>query len=337
MTDIDLAADAKRSPTAGLAPRLDYLPIAVFGSVMGLTGLSLAWRLARAVFGASEAIGEDIGLFAVFVFVVLVLAYGVKLVTAPQKVVAEFNHLIAGNLFGTFCISLLLLPLVLVHYNLLLARGVWMTGAVTMMVFAWAIVGRWISQPHDVTQVTPAWIVPVVGLLDLPFGVPALQMPQFQGLMLFGLAVGLFFALPIFTLNLGRLALAKPLPDALQPNLLMLVAPFSVGFSAYVVTTGHDDLFADALYMLTLFVLLVVLWRLVRVLPGKAFKLSWWGTSFPLAASAIAGLRYATFHPGPVAAGLALVLLALATLAIAALVLRTLLGLVRGELRTLSA
>ncbi len=338
MPDIDISGDIKPQPVAeAVTSRLDYLPVAVFGSVMGLTGLSLAWHLAHAVFGAPEGIGAGIGLFAVFTFVVLALAYGVKLVTAPQKVVAEFNHLIAGNLFGTFCISLLLLPLVLVHYNLLLARGVWIVGAVTMIAFAWAIVGRWISQPHDVTQVTPAWIVPVVGLLDLPFGVPALQMPQLQGLMLFGVAVGLFFAIPILTLNLSRLVLAKPLPDALQPTLLMLVAPFAVGFSAYVVTIGKDDLFADALYMLTLFVLAVILWRLVRVLPGKAFKLGWWGTSFPLAASAIAGLRYATFHPGPVSTALAVALLALATVAIAALILRTALGLVRGELRTLSA
>jgi len=337
MSDIDISGDAGRRPVIGLSPRLDYLPVAVFGSVMGLTGLSLAWHLAHAAFGTPEAIGVGIGLFAVFTFVVLTLAYLVKLVTAPQTVVAEFNHLIAGNLFGTFCISLLLLPLVLVHYNLLLARGVWIAGAVTMIGFAWAIVARWISQPHDVTQVTPAWIVPVVGLLDLPFGVPALQMPQLHDLMLFGLSVGLFFAIPIFTLNLSRLVLAKPLPDALQPTLLMLVAPFAVGFSAYVVTTGKDDLFADALYMLTLFMLAVLLWRLARILPGKAFKLGWWGTSFPLVASAIAGLRYAGFHPGPVAAGLAMALLALATFAIAALLLRTLLGLVRGDLRTLSS
>ncbi len=341
MPDTDTSGDVKRPPAAGStlnipAPRLDYLPAAMFGSVMGLTGLSLAWHLAHLVFAAPEVIATGIGLFAVFVFVVLTLAYLVKLVTAQRTVVAEYNHLIAGNLFGTFCISLLLLPLVVAHYNLLLARGLWITGAVTMIGFAWAIVGRWISQPHDVTQVTPAWIVPVVGLLDLPFGVPALQMPQWHDLMVFGLAVGLFFAIPIFTLNFGRLVLAKPLPDALQPNLLMLVAPFAVGFSAYIVTTGNDDMFADALYMLTLFVLFVLLWRLARSLPGKPFKLSWWGTSFPLAASAIAGLRYASFHPGPVSAGLAIGLLALATTAIAALLLRTLAGLVRGELRALS-
>ena len=31
--------------------RLDYLPVGLFGSVMGLTGLSVAWRLAQERYG----------------------------------------------------------------------------------------------------------------------------------------------------------------------------------------------------------------------------------------------------------------------------------------------
>ena len=59
--------------------------------------------------------------------------------------------------------------------------------------------------------------------------------------------------------------------------------------------------------------------------------------SFPLAASAIAGLRYASADHGLLGDGLALALLALATLVILGLLARTLWGVVRGELRTLSA
>ena len=328
--------DIATRPAARLTPRLEYLPISLFGGIMGLMGLSAGWRVAHAILPVPEAIATGIGSLASVTFVVLTLAYLVKLVTAPRAVRAEFDHLIAGNLFGTFAISLLLLPLFLVHYSLPLAQGVWIIGTAIMILFAWAIVVRWISRPHEIIHVTPTWIVPVVGILDVPLALPMLQLPALNGIMLFSLAVGLFFAVPIIVLTLGRLIAGPPLPDALQPTLLMLVAPFAVGFSSYVSTTGHDDMFADALYMLTLFTLAVLVWRLGRILPGKAFKLSWWATSFPLAASAVAGLRYATFHPGPVATGLGIVLLALATLAIAALLLRTFIGLVRGEFRALS-
>ena len=44
-------------------------------------------------------------------FVVLLIAYGVKAVGALGNVLMEFRHPIAGNLFGTFLISILLLRL----------------------------------------------------------------------------------------------------------------------------------------------------------------------------------------------------------------------------------
>ena len=59
--------------------------------------------------------------------------------------------------------------------------------------------------------------------------------------------------------------------------------------------------------------------------------------SFPLAAAAIAALRFAAVHPVFISDLIAWVLLGLATLIIAALLARTLLGLARGELRTLSS
>jgi tellurite resistance protein len=153
--------------------------------------------------------------------------------------------------------------------------------------------------------------------------------------MVFGLAVGLFFAVPLFTLILSRLLFEPPLPTALQPSLLILVAPFAVGFSAYVATTGTVDLFAEALFAVTLFLLAVLLPKLARFGRSCPFRVSWWGVSFPLAAAAVAALRVATAMTGRATDILALCLLTLATLVIAWLFGRTLIGLARGELRTL--
>ncbi len=58
--------------------------------------------------------------------------------------------------------------------------------------------------------------------------------------------------------------------------------------------------------------------------------------SFPLAAAAVASLRIAAARPGALADGTALALLGLATLVILWLLGRTLAGLARGELRTLT-
>lgn len=89
--------------------------------------------------------------------------------------------------------------------------------------------------------------------------------------------------------------------------------------------------------MLTLFVLAVLLGQLRHLPVCCPFRVPWWAVSFPLAASAIAALRFAAAEPGFIPDSIALALLALATLVIAGLSVRTLVGLVRGELRTLSS
>lgn len=241
-------------------------------------------------------------------------------------------------MFGTPMISLLLIPLLLADGHPALARGLWYLGAVGMVVLAWWMVMRWISVRQQPEHATPAWIVPVVGLLDIPLAVPALGLTHgLHGLMVFGTAVGLFFAVPLFTMIVSRLMFAEPFPDVMQPSLLILCAPFAVGFSAYTATTGGIDGFAAGLYMVMLFVLAVLLVRLRRLAYCCPFRVSWWAVSFPLAASAVATEKYADFARHPLADTVAVVLLGLASVVIAALLVRTVWGIARGELRALSA
>lgn len=317
-------------------PRFEYLPVALFGSVMGLTGLSLAWHLAAGRYGVPGLVADAIGWVALATFLALALAYGAKAVTAWPMVAAEFRHPIAGNLFGTILISLLLLPLVLVRASPVLAQGLWILAAAGMVVFAVLIVSRWMSSRQQLAHATPAWIVPVVGLLDVPLAAPALGLPHTQTLTLFALSVGLFFAVPLFTLVFARLVFEEPLPPAMRPTLMILVAPFAVGFSSYVATLGRIDAFAEGLFLIGVFVFAILV-GLLRDLPrGCPFRVSWWAVSFPAAAMAVAALRYAAYAQTGLADGLALLLLAFATGLIGALALRTLAGIARGELRALS-
>ncbi|QXQ06819.1 SLAC1 anion channel family protein [Sphingosinicellaceae bacterium] len=325
------------SPSGATTRPLEYLPVALFGSVMGLSGLSVAWRLAAGRYAAPDWVANAIAVLAVLAFAAVGTAYLVKAVAAPDAVRAEFHHPIAGNLFGTMIISLLLLPIVLAPVALRLARGMWIVGVVLMLGFAWLIIDRWMGNRQQVEQATPAWIVPVVGLLDVPLALPGLGLPPLHELMVGCVAIGLFFAVPLFTMIFTRLLFETPLPDALQPTLLILVAPFAVGFSAYVATTGSVDIFAEALYALTLFILTVLLGRLRLLGRCCPFRVSWWAVSFPLAASAATAVRFADARPGLFTDAVAMAVLALASAVIAGLLVRTLLGVARGELRTLSS
>jgi tellurite resistance protein len=240
-------------------------------------------------------------------------------------------------MFGTVFVSLLLLPLVISPVTLVLARVAWAIGAVGIGVFAWIIAARWLRVPQIRTDVTPAWIIPIIGLLDIPLAVPSLGLGPLQGISVFGLAVGLFFATPIFTLIFQRQLFESPMPDSLKPSLLILVAPTAVGFSSYVATTGHTDLFAQSLYVVALFLVAVLVGHLRHLPACCPFRVSWWAVSFPLAACAIAALRFASFHTGRTSNAIAILLLALVTVVIGWLFARTVLGIARGELRALTA
>jgi tellurite resistance protein len=316
---------------------LAYLPVALFGSVMSLTSLATAWQYAHIQFGTPLWIAQILGRTAVLDFVVLAISYAVKAVTNFDSVRAEFAHPFSGNLFGTPLISLLLLPILLVDFSMPLARTVWVIGAILMTIFAWLVVTRWMHVRQNVAHATPVWIMPVVGMIDVPLAVPSLKLESVHGFMMFALAVGLFFAIPLFTMIFSRLLFEEPLPEAMQPSLLIIVAPFAVGFLAYVATMGQIDTFAQALYMLTLFLLAVLLTRLRKLARCCPFRVSWWAVGFPLAASASAAVRYAEHAANAITDAIALVILALASVLILSLLIRTLIGTVRGELRALSS
>lgn len=314
-----------------------YLLIALFGSVMGLTGLSLAWRLVHSSFNAPLWISNVLEGVALISFVALAISYTLKAITNFTKVRSEFMHPIAGSMFGTPLISMLLIPILLANQNLLVARAIWVIGAIGMTLLAWFMILRWISVRQQFENAVPAWIVPVVGMIDIPLAVPALGWAnELHGFMVFATAVGLFFAIPLFTIIVSRLMFAEPLPPALQPSLLILTAPFAVGFSAYTTTVGQIDGFAQILYMLMLFVLAIVIVRMRHLAYCCPFRVSWWAVSFPLAASVNAALRYTAFAPHWATYTIAVLLLGLASLVIMLLLIRTVFGILRGELKTLS-
>lgn len=316
---------------------LAYFPVAMFGSVMGLTGLGAAWRMAVPLYSAPTWIGDVLAVLAMLAFVAVVAAYATKLVTSPDAARQEFRHPVAGNTFATFFVSLLLLPIVIAPSSLGLARTLWTVGAVGSVPFAWLTVRRWLAAQQDFSHATPAWLLSLVGLLDLPLAVPHLHIPALRMVMLPGLAVGLFYAALLFSIVFGRMVFGPPLPPAMAPQSLMLLTPFSVGMSTYVATTGSVDLFAKSLLALALFLLAVLAGRLRQLRHCCPFRVAWWAVSFPLAATTLAALQFAAASPSVQAHVLAFALLATTTAVIAWLLVRTLSGVLRGELRALSA
>lgn len=317
-------------------PILSHFPVGLFGSATGIGGLGAAWHLAHLHFGMPAWISEALAALSMLVFVAVSIAYGAKVATAPGAVRAEWTHPVSGNLFGLAPIALMLLPIPLAPWMPRLATTLWAIGAASCLIFTGLRLFRWMSARQQVETALPAWIISVAGPLNLPIALPALGLvDSLHELALFAFAIGIFFGLLVFVLIFSRLLFQTPPPVEALPALLILTAPFSIGYSAYRVVVGTNDSFAQCLFMVDL-LLICVLIALLRHLPRCCpFRVSWWAVSFPLAAATVAALHFAEAIPNAVNQGVAVLLLGITTLIVFALVVRTIRGLIRGELRQL--
>ncbi len=297
---------------------------------MGIAGLSIAWRQASHEFGVSPLISDAAGVLALVVFVVLGVGYLVKAVKHPEAVVAEYRHPVAGNFFGTITIAILLLSSVVAPMSQTLSEVMWTVGTVFTLALCFAIAGRLLRGKIDTAHAVPAWFIPGVATLDIVVAGGTMPMPWAHEINLFALAVGTMIALLFFTMIMSRMIHHEPLPASMAPSLLILMAPFEVGFLAYTNLTQQVDTFSGLLFYFGLFVFLTLAPKVFR--RGMPFASGWWAISFPMAALAIASLKYAMFVRAWPVKAIAIILLAMLTLAIVVLFVKTLHILLNGKL-----
>ncbi|CAB3629484.1 SLAC1 anion channel family protein [Achromobacter pestifer] len=323
-----LSSSSPRSLPGNVSIR--NLPVNLFASVMGIAGLSIAWRQASLEFGVSPLIAEAVGIAALAVFAVLAMGYLAKAVLHPDAVLMEYRHPVAGNFFGTITIAILLLSAVIAPFNQALAEGVWTVGAALTVALSFVIASRLLKGKIDAAHAVPAWFIPGVATLDIAVTGGTMPMPWAHEVNLFALAVGTMIALLFFTMIMSRMIHHEPLPASMVPSLLILMAPFAVGFLAYTSFTQRVDTFAGLLFYFGLFIFLALAPKVFR--RGIPFASGWWAISFPMAALASAALKYAAFVQAWPIQAVAILLLALLSLAIVVLFIKTLHILFNGRL-----
>jgi tellurite resistance protein len=309
---------------------LAFLPVNLFGAVMGISGLALAWQHAHQVFGMPEGIAEGIGMLAMVMFIAIALGYALKALHHPRKVVDEFMHPIAGNFFGTITISILLLSSIVLRYSQATGQAVWSVGVVLTIALSWVALSRLLTTKQDLTHATPPWIIPGVATLDIAVAGGTMPFPWAHEVNLFSVAIGGVLALAMFVMIVSRLIHHDPLPLPMTPSLMILIAPFEVGFLAYVNMTQQIDMLAALLFYFGLFLFAVLFFKVFH--PSVSFSPAWWAVSFPMAALSNAALKYA-MHVGtwPLKL-LAAALLLLLTVVLATLFAKTLAWLFSGRL-----
>lgn len=310
------------------ASRLQFMPISAFATVMGLSGFTIAWEKAQALFGFSGVAGTALTL-TVVLFSLLLLFYGSKIALHRAEVMKELYHPVRLSFFPTISISLVLLSIATLEIHHGLSEVLWLGGSALHLLFTLYVLGAWINHEHfQIQHMNPAWFIPVVGNILVPI---AGVSHDYVELSWFFFSIGLLFWLVLLTIVFYRIIFHAPLPGKLVPTLFILIAPPAVGFIAYVKLTGGIDVFARLLYYSGLFITLLLFTQVHRFARLKFF-LSWWAYSFPLAAITIATLVMYQQLGHRVLLGMGVALLAVLTAVIGILVLRTAIAVMRHEI-----
>jgi tellurite resistance protein len=301
------------------------VPASFFGVVLGLAGLSGAWRAAHAAWDVPEAIGEALFVAAAAAWAVIAALYAMKWIRSPDAARAEAENPVQCCFIGLAGVSTLLIAQGALPFSRDAAVALFVIGVAFTLAFALWRTGLLWHGGRSPGSTTPVLYLPMVAGGFVSGTVAAALGWQEWGQLLFG--AGFFAWLAIESVLLNRLYTGEPMTPALRPTLGIQLAPPAVGAVSYLsVGPGTPDLLAHAMigYALLQAALLV---RMARWIGEQPFSASYWAFTFGATALATATIRLS----GPDGGG------AIATVAPVAFLLANVLvlGVAAGSLRLL--
>jgi len=303
--------------------KLNDVHIGMYGAIMGIAGLGLTARASASLFPgvirAPAYFTELWVLLGVVALLVLAYLYFLKIAKNRAGVVEDLTNPALMGFCGALPVGATLVAGGLGPYLPALASGLWWLGCAGLVALqGWAI-GRWLSGKVALEKLNAGWLILIVGGIVVPG--PGMTLGHAEASRFF-FGFSACAAAVLVPLLFARAALAAPLPETLRPTWFILLVPPSLIYANGGVLF-RAELF-DAFYFAAV-VLLGALLFYARGFLRWPFGPAWWAFTFPLDAFAFAAARYAISHPGePLWRWLAGLGLALATLAVAAVLVRTL-------------
>ncbi len=323
------SATVTDEPTARSSSWLRHVPVPIFASSMGVTGVGLCWLEASQLFGITPVIGNCTLIFAAFLFVVVCAVYLSKALRHPDAVAADWRNPVTAGFFAQIAIASLLLSEAAFLVSEPVGLGLASFGGVVALFITKVLFSRWVAGEFTLDNISPAWTAP--GIACSLF---ALVSPHFGSADLgwFFFAVGLVSWIVIMPLVGLRLFVGGSIPTKMRPAMVILVAPLAVSFLAYVVLNGGSvDAFARIMLFASLFTTALVLVNLGSFL-RLPFAMPWWAFTMPVAAVTLAAYDYAEIVRTTASFWIAGLLHAFVTVAVLVVAIRTIVAIGRRTL-----
>jgi len=265
-----------------IARRVSWPSPTLLAMTLAMTGTGICLRYAEAQWAAPHLASVVFIMIGAAFAVAVGLGYLLRGLRDFAAVHAEFVNPQEACLFCGWSISMLLLggdasqrwP----------AAGIWLWYAgiaahvaVTVPLLrvglrAWTHRGR---------QAAPSWLMPSTGYFFVPvYGIAR----EYLVLSWICFAIGLLLWVLGLHAWLARLRVSGRPSAALAPQLLIIVAPPSVGAIAWLRLAGEASVALEALLFVLLAAYMATALQLLRMRRDCRFTLTWWATVFPSAA-----------------------------------------------------
>ena len=264
--------------------RLQFFPVMMFATIMGLTGLSLVFQKVNEVLIFPSIFSFVFGTISTVLFFMILATYLLKFAKYKNEVKSEFSHPVRVNFFAAISISTLLLSIFYKSVQVEFSQILFIVGASLHIFFTFYTIKFWINNSLEILHSNPAWFISIVGNLIVPIaGVGFVN----ESVLYFYYSIGIFFWIVLFSIILNRIIFHKQFAPKFMPTLFILIAPPAIGFISYIKLTHSLDFFAHILYSLALFFTILVFVMYKNYINIKFF-ISWWAFTFPMAAITLA-------------------------------------------------
>jgi tellurite resistance protein len=292
----------------------------------GLAGLSDAWRAAAPLLAVPLGIADGILILAAAAWLAQVAAY---IAQGPRTIAADWRDPVLAPFMSLMVITPLLLAGGLSHSAFAAGKVLAIIFVVLTIVVGGLMTGQWIVGHLDQDAMHPGYFLPTVaGGFVAAY---ALAVVGLHALADAAFGIGVICWVLMSSIVLDRLFFRPQLPPPLLPTLAIELAPPVVaGFAWFAVSDGSTGIVSRALGGYAILMALVQI-RFIPLYVRMKFSVGFWAFTFSYAAAATVAILWLTLTRPPGATAWAALVLALITVLVAAIAVRTVVALARAE------
>ncbi|MBT3991086.1 MAG: hypothetical protein HON14_03160 [Rhodospirillaceae bacterium] len=310
---------------------LAYFPTTFFGAVMGISGLGLAWRQAEVSLGWSDLPGDAILLIGAAILILATPLYLIKILRLPEAFQRDVDHPVKSAFLSAFPVGLSLQVSALAPLHMEAATLLWLFAAPASLLVNFFVFSRWYLIGEGTARINALWMIPAAGSFLIAL---AGQQVGFNEAAWFFFAIGVVFGGSILIITIYRYISEPRLPDPVVPTYFVPLVPPGLMSIIYPMITNWqpgDDIssFVRITFYFSLFIFLFNL-SMIKIFWRLKFSMGWWAYTFPLDTISIALLAYGTATKNAFLLQFGGGVLAISTILILYILLRTVVEITRG-------